>query len=294
LLHISWLNGRAGGLNREPTLMAALHPITLITGASAGIGAALAWKFAANGHDLVLVARREEQLAALADEIAATGRTKPVIVPIDLTRVDAPIRLSHELSSRGLEPQIVINTAGFGLVGFAAELDRGEQVSMIDLNVRTLTDLSLRFVDSLERHKGGLLNVGSLAGFLPGPGMAVYYATKAYVLSFSEALHRELAPRGIKVSVLCPGPVPTEFQARAGMGSVSARSLLGCTPEEIADAGYDGFMAGKSIILPDMANKAVPFVLRFLPRSLIVAMSDVTSKRKGAPGEPGWPRRRGS
>ena len=204
----------------------ALKPVTLITGASAGIGAALARKFAAKGHDLVLVARREAELAALADEIAAKGRPRPISVPLDLTRIDAPIRVSHELGSRGLEPAIVVNNAGFGLLGLAAELDRAEQLAMIDLNVRALTDLSLRFIDSLARHKGGILNVASVAGFLPGPGMAVYYASKAYVLSFSEALHRELAPRGVRVSVLCPGPVPTEFQARAGMGEASAQLVL--------------------------------------------------------------------
>ena len=272
--------------------MAALHPVTLVTGASAGIGAALARKFAANGHDLALVARNEAKLSALADEIAATGKTRPVVIAMDLTRIDSPVRLGHELGSRGLEPQIVVNNAGFGLLGAATELDRAEQLAMIDLNIRALTDLSLRFVASLARHKGGVLNVGSVAGFLPGPGMAVYYASKAYVLSFSEALHRELAPRGVRVSVLCPGPVPTEFQARAGLDDVSAKSLLGCTPEEIADVGYDGFMAGKRVILPDLANKAVPFVLRLLPRSLILAMADVTGKRKRRRDEEVWPRRR--
>jgi uncharacterized protein len=270
----------------------ALQPVTLITGASAGIGAALAREFAAHGHDLALVARREPELAALADEIAATGRTRPVVIALDLTRIDAPIRLAHELSSRGLEPGHVVNNAGFGLMGLAADLDRGEQLAMIDLNVRALTDLSLRFIESLARHKGGVLNVGSVAGFLPGPGMAVYYATKAYVLSFSEALHRELEPRGVRVSVLCPGPVPTEFQARAGMGDVSAKSLLGCTPEEIAKVGYAGFMAGKRVILPDLPNKAVPLLARLLPRSWVLSIADVRGRKPRQ--EEGWPRRRGA
>ena len=274
--------------------MAALHPVTLITGASAGIGTALARKFAAKGHDLVLVARREAQLNTVAAEIVAAGGKLPVVVAIDLTRIDAPVRLAHELGSRGLEPEIVVNNAGFGLLGLAAELDRGEQLAMIDLNVRALTDLSLRFVDSLARHKGGVLNVGSVAGFLPGPGMAVYYATKAYVLSFSEALHKELSPRGVRVSVLCPGPVPTEFQAHAGMGDVSAKSLLGCTPEEIADVGYDGFMRGKRVILPDLPNKIVPLIPRLLPRSWVLAITDLTGRRKRQREEPGWPRKRGA
>ena len=121
------------------------------------------------------------------------------------------------------KPQSIVNNAGFGLIGRAAELDRAEQLAMIDLNVRALTDLSLAFVDSLARHKGGILNVASLASFLPAPGMAVYYATKAYVLSFSEALHVELRKKGVRVTALCPGPVPTEFQARAGLDGAAAR-----------------------------------------------------------------------
>jgi len=113
---------------------------------------------------------------------------------------------------------------------------------MIDLNVRTLTELSLAFVDSLKRHKGGLLNVGSVAGFLPGPGMAVYYATKAYVLSFSEALHSELKSRGVRVTVLCPGPVPTEFAARAGLSKSMAPAILTLSADHGAEAGYRGLM----------------------------------------------------
>ena len=198
-----------------------MRPITLITGASAGIGAALAQVFAAHDHELVLVARREQRLLALADAIAARGGQRPVVLPIDLARADVADRIGSELAARGLEPDIVVNNAGFGLVGRAAELDRAEQLGMIDINVRALTDLSLAFVDSLERHRGGILNVASIAGFLPGPGMAVYHATKAFVLSFSEALHAELAPRGVRVTALCPGPVPTEFQARAGIGDAA-------------------------------------------------------------------------
>ena len=193
--------------------MAALKPVTLITGASAGIGAALAHQFASNGHELVLVARRAAQLNELAGAIEARGLPRPQVIAADLTKSDAPAMIADELRARGLEPNFVVNNAGFGLVGTAAELDRAEQLAMIDLNARTLTDLSLRFVDSLARHRGGILNVASVASFMPGPGLAVYYATKAYVLSFSEALHHELEPKGIRVTALCPGPVATEFQA---------------------------------------------------------------------------------
>ena len=186
--------------------MANLRPVTVITGASSGIGAALARVFARNGHALALVARREDRLHALADEIAAAGGVKPLVIVADLQRGDAVRAIGDALAAQGAEPQFIVNNAGFGLVGSAASLDRDEQLAMIDLNIRALTDLSLGFVDSLARHRGGILNVGSMAGFLPGPGMAVYYATKAYVLSFSEALHSELKRRGVRVTRALPGP----------------------------------------------------------------------------------------
>ncbi len=165
--------------------MAQLRPVTLITGASAGIGAALARVFAAHRHEVVLVARREQLLSKLADDIVATGGTRPLVLRADVARIDASRRIAEAMAAMGVEPDNVVNNAGFGLVGQAASLDRGEQLAMIDLNVRALTDLSLAFTASLERRQGGILNVASVASFLPGPGMAVYYASKAYVLSFS-------------------------------------------------------------------------------------------------------------
>jgi short-subunit dehydrogenase len=193
-----------------------IRPVTLITGASAGIGASLAHVFAAHGHELVLIARREQRLVDLADAIAATG---------------------HQ--TRDVEPEIVINNAGFGLVGDAASLDRAEQLSMIDVNVRTLTDLSLAFVDSLERRRGGILNVASIAGFLPGPGMAVYHATKAFVLSFSEALHSELA--------------------------------LTESAEAVAEQAYRGLRDGQRLVVPGLGNKAVTVLTRLVPRAVVLA-----------------------
>ena len=166
----------------------ALRPITVITGASAGIGFQLAHVFARNGHELALVARREERLNALADAIAATGKPRPIVIAADLEREPAR-KIADALKPHGADVQYMVNNAGFGLAGRVFNLSRDEQLAMIDLNVRTLTELSLAFIDSIGRYRGGLLNVGSVAGFLPGPGMAVYYATKAYVLSFTEALH---------------------------------------------------------------------------------------------------------
>ena len=144
-----------------------------------------------------------------------------------------------------LRPSYVVNNAGFGLLGISEELDRAEQLSMIDLNVRALTELSLRWIESLRLHKGGLLNVASVAAFLPGPNMAVYYASKAYVLSFTEALHAELAPQGVRVTVLCPGPVPTAFQARAGLAA--RRPSRALAPSSIRTRLH-GLIAGKRIV----------------------------------------------
>ena len=141
---------------------------------------------------------------------------------------------------------------------------------MIDLNVRALTDLSLRWIDGIVKHKGGILNVASVAGFLPGPNMAVYYATKAYVLSFTEALAKELEPQGVRVSVLCPGPVKTEFQMRAGVDNRAPPPLLGRSAEQVAKAGYDGFVAGKRVIIPGIGNKIVSFLPRLVPRGFVL------------------------
>jgi short-subunit dehydrogenase len=247
------------------------HPVTLITGSSSGIGSALAREFAAHGHALVLIARREPRLAQLADEIAARGRPRPHVLPLDLTRADATARIGEALAAQGLEPQFLVNNAGFGLAGAAAELDRAAQLCMIDLNIRALTDLSLAFIDSLARHQGGLLNVASVAGFLPGPGMAVYYASKAYVLSFSEALHRELSGRGVRVTVLCPGPVPTEFQARAGISMRDFPRILTRSAEQVAAEGYRGLMAGRRLVVPGLPNKLATMLVRLAPRGLVLA-----------------------
>jgi short-subunit dehydrogenase len=248
--------------------MSAARPVSVITGASSGIGASLARAFAAQGHEVVLVARRAAELSAVADAIAA-GHARPHTIAIDLALADAADRLADELSARGVEPQYIVNNAGFGLLGRAATLDRTQQRAMIDLNAGALTDLSLRFLDSLARRRGGILNVASIASFLPGPGMAVYHATKAYVLSFSEGLRRELAPRGIRVTVLCPGPVLTGFQARAGVNDVHYPRGFLRTADQVARAGYDGLMRGRRVVVPGLPNKIVPWLPRLLPRGML-------------------------
>ncbi len=245
--------------------------VTLITGASAGIGTELARVFASKGHRLALVGRRGDRLTTLASEIVATGGTAPILIPCDLEHPDACDKIAAALAAEEVEVEFVVNNAGFGLFGYAIELDRAEQLGIIAVNILALTDLSLRFSDSLIRHRGGVLNLGSLAGFLPGPGMAVYYASKAYVLSFSEALRQELAPRGVRVTTLCPGSVATEFQARAGLKPGFEHEILNVSASDVAQAGYRGLMANKRAVLPGLGIKLVPLLLRLFPRGFILA-----------------------
>ncbi|HZP76849.1 MAG TPA: SDR family oxidoreductase [Pseudolabrys sp.] len=261
--------------------MTGLRPITLITGASSGIGLELARVFARNGHELVLVARRGERLQALAHELEDVSETKPLVLPLDLRHPGVTAAIADAMLEHGVEPQYVVNNAGFGLVGPADEVDRDTLLAMIDVNARVLTDLSLAFVDSLARHRGGVLNVASVAGFLPGPGSAVYYASKAYVVSFSEALYRELKPRGVRVTALCPGPVATEFAEVAGVRSGTAPEILAVSVEQVAQEGYRGLMAGRRIVMPGLANKLITLLMRFIPRGFLLnAVGSRQAKRR--------------
>jgi len=245
--------------------------VTLITGASAGIGAEMARIFAANGHRVAIAGRRADRLTALADEIAASGKPVPLVIPCDLEQPGAGDLIATALADAGVEVEYLVNNAGFGLFGRAHELDRAQQLGVIAVNIAALTDLSLRFADSLIRHRGGILNVGSIAGFLPGPGMAVYYASKAYVISFTEALRQELAPRGVRVTVLCPGPVPTEFQGRAGFEPGFDSAVLNVSPANVARQAYRGLMNDKRMVLPGLGIRVLPFLLRLFPRGFILA-----------------------
>jgi short-subunit dehydrogenase len=250
-----------------------MTPVAIITGASAGIGTELARVFAKHGHALVLVARREARLKMLAAELEARGATPPLVLPVDLAERDAVARIAAALTANNLEPEYVVNNAGYGLAGHAAERDRDELLTMIDVNMRALTELSLAFVDSLIRRRGGILNIASVAGFLPGPGSAVYYASKAYVLSFSESLHRELRPNMVRVCALCPGPVATEFQARAGV-TWSKTPFLDLPAARVAEAGYRGLMRGKRLVIPGFGNKTMAFLPRITPRDLLLSLVD--------------------
>jgi uncharacterized protein len=254
--------------------------VTLITGASSGIGAQLALIFAANDHRVVLVARRADRLTALADEIVNAGGAAPIVIACDLERPDSCNMIASALAAQNVEVDYVVNNAGFGLVGAATALDREQQLSMTDVNVRAITDLSLRFLDSVARHGGGILNVASIAGYLPGPYMAVYYATKAYVLHFTEALHQELRHTGVRVTALCPGPVPTGFQERAGILPGFDSRLLNRSASSVAMAGYRGLMAGKRVVLPGPAMRVIPLLLRFAPRWMVLGAAGGIQNKK--------------
>jgi short-subunit dehydrogenase len=219
---------------------------------------------------VALVARRGDRLTALAAEIVAAGGSAPIVIPCDLALPGAADEIVAALAAAGVEVDYLVNNAGYGLFGRATELDRDDQLGIVDVNIRALTDLSLRFADSISRHRGGILNLASIAGFLPGPGMAVYYASKAFVLSFTEALHNELGPRGVRVTALCPGPVPTDFQIRAGFKPGLDSAILNVLPAEVARQGYEGLMANTRLVLPGLGVKMVPFLLRFFPRGFVL------------------------
>jgi uncharacterized protein len=266
--------------------MSSIQPVCLISGASAGIGAALAHVFACHGHTVVLAARRKPQLDALVAAIAELGHARPHAIAVDLGAPDGTRQLAEILASQGLEPAYVINNAGFGLLGQAAELDRERQLAMIDLNVRALTDLSLRFIPSVKKHSGGILNVASTAAFIPGPGMAVYHATKSYVLSFTEALHYELAGEGVRVCALCPGPVPTEFLDRAGIPHDYFPEFLVRSASRVARDGYRGLVDKQSVVVPGKVNRIFTLLIKLVPRAWSLALMRRRWSRIRGPSRP--------
>jgi short-subunit dehydrogenase len=258
--------------------------IMLITGASGGIGADLARIAAAKGHDLALVARNRAALDTLADTLAALpGQTnpRPLVFDCDLAKPGAVAALADFLAASGAAPDIVVNNAGYGVLGLATEGALDEQLGMIDLNIRALTELSLRFAAPLAQCKGRLLNVASLAAFMPGPGMAVYYASKAYVLSFSEALSAELAPLGVSVTALCPGPVPTGFQQRAGFyADMNLMKLGAVSSPDVAQAAYEGMMARKRVVMPGLMTKFMAWTSPLTPKTVSLALVSFLQMRR--------------
>ena len=242
-----------------------MKQVALITGASAGLGVEFARQLAKRGHTLVLAARRKDRIEALAKEL---GNARAVA--IDLSKADAAAKLIADLDSAGERIELLVNNAGFGLIGRFAELDPKRLRQMIDLNVATLTDLCRAVAPGMaKRRSGGIINVASTAAFQPGPNMAVYFATKAYVLSFTEALHEELKPHGVNVSCLCPGPTRTEFGDVAGFGGNGAFDRFAMESPEVVEAGLNGLDRNHAVVVPGLANKITAASTRFAPRSVV-------------------------
>ena len=240
-------------------------PVALITGASAGLGVDFARQLSADGHRLVLVARRKDRLDALAAEL---GNARAVAC--DLAAPGAVARLMGDLAAHDETVETLVNNAGFGLWGRFFGLDAALQREMVDLNVGALTELCRAVAPAMvERRQGAILNLASTAAFQPGPRMAVYFATKAYVLSLTEALHEELKPHGIKVSALCPGPTRTEFGEIAGFTGNGAFERLSATSASVVRTGLRGLERNKAVVIPGMVNKAGAQGHRLLPRSVL-------------------------
>lgn len=258
-------------------------PIALVTGASSGIGAEIARGLVARGHAVALAARRADRLQAVAAELqtfahGGSGGAEPRdpvhTISVDLAAPDGPARLFAELEARNLALDILVNNAGFGWRGRFAESDLERQLEMIRLNVSALTDLTRRALPGMlqraasrdGRHRG-ILNVASTAAFAPGPFMAVYYASKAYVESFSVAIAEELRGTNVACTCLCPGPVPTEFSGVAGSENASLfKRATKVTAESVARAGLDGFFRARTIVMPGAANRVVTTTTRLLTR----------------------------
>jgi short-subunit dehydrogenase len=236
--------------------------VALVTGASAGLGVEFARQLSKRGHRLVLAARRKERLDELAKEL---GNARAVA--IDLSKKDAAAKLMADVEANGEQVDILVNNAGFGLIGRFAELDAKRQRQMIDLNVGTLTDLCRAVAPQMiARKSGAILNVASISAFQPGPKMAIYFATKAFVLSLSEALHEELKPYGVRVSCLCPGPTRTEFGDVAGFGGNGLFDLLAMTAADVVEIGLVGLDKNRAVVVPGWVNKVVSSGPRFTPR----------------------------
>jgi short-subunit dehydrogenase len=246
----------------------------LITGASGGIGLELARLFARDSCNLILIARRNDKLTELKNELITKHGIQVHLICKDLAEADAGLDVFNTVLQQKLEVDCLVNNAGFGDYGFFGKSDWQKTAEMIQLNITTLTQLTRLFLPRLVAKKEGwILNVASTAGFLPGPLMSVYYATKAYVLSFSEALANELQGTGVKVSILCPGPTASGFQEAARMSKSRLNKMkVMARAEPVARYGYRSLLKGKLIAIPGFLNKMIPLLVRLLPRKTITAM----------------------
>ena len=262
--------------------MSELKMTALVTGASGGIGEELARLFAADGHGLVLVARSRDKLSALAEELSDRHNVSARVIAADLARAEAPREIFDELRRDDIAVDALVNNAGIGSYGPFAETDEKTELDLLQINVVALTHLTKLFLPAMiARRRGYVLNVASTAAFQPGPLMAVYYASKAYVLSFTEALANETSGTGVRVSALCPGPTETGFVAAAGMSESKLFDANVMSARSVAVEGYRGMLSGKTIVIPGFRNQLLASGYRFAPRSLITKIVRGIQERKG-------------
>jgi short-subunit dehydrogenase len=256
----------------------------LITGASVGIGYELAKIFATANHDLVLVSRTEETLQEVAAECRKLWRANCTVVVMDLAKPGAAEELFNTVALQDIIVDVLVNNAGFGTYGFFAENETHSYVDEMQLNVVTLGHLTRLFLPGMiERGDGKILNVASVGAFLSGPLLSVYYATKAFVLHFSEALHEEVREHGVTVTTLCPGATHTEFHARAGMDdSRFMKFLQFMRADDVARQGYDGLMSGKAVVVPGLLNRLTVLALRFTPRWAVRKILFLLQRKRAA------------
>ena len=243
----------------------------LVTGASSGIGRELARSFASEGSGLVLVARNTGALLTLADELRREHKVKVTVLTADLAEPGSPLKIFNELHASGIAVDVLVNNAGFGAHGPFAELPLERQLEMIQVNITALTHLTGLFLPAIiKRRRGGVLNVASTAAFQPGPGMAVYYASKAYVLSFSEAIAEELAGSGATVTALCPGPTAnTNFGTTARFQGPAILTQGALSAETVARCGHQAFRRGRFVVIPGARNSLLALAVRFMPRLVV-------------------------
>jgi len=254
----------------------------LITGGSGGIGLELAKVIARNGFDVALVARKRDTLEAAAGQLEGKFQIKAHVFAADLRRQDAPQAIFDFLRNENIPIEILVNNAGFGLGGEFSETDLDRELEMIQVNIAALTQLTKLFLPAMIKRKSGkILNVASTAAFQPGPLMSVYYASKAYVLSFSEALAEELRDSGVTVTALCPGPTKTDFASTAHVGQSRLFTLFGVADAaSVAEFGFQAMMQGRRVAIPGARNKLVAASHRFFPRGLVTKVARMAQESR--------------
>lgn len=252
-----------------------MKQLAVITGASSGIGRSLAFACAKGGFDLHLVARNKSELNVVKKELNELYETEVTIQALDLSKANSADKVFAAVSKQDKDVEIVINNAGVGDYSDVVDADWNKLDTMIQLNITTLTRLTQLFLPHMVGdHSGHIMNVASVAAFLPGPGMAVYHATKAYVLSFSDALAEELSGHNIQVTSLCPGPTASNFQKEASVEDLKVMNKNLPTADDVAKYGYEAMMQGKRIAVPGFTNRVNTWLPRFLPRAVVAKIID--------------------